>query len=128
MEKTDNISCIKHNEEWRPKANPWLITGAVMLATTIEVLDTSIANVALPQIAGNLSVTTHEGTWVLTSYLISNAIILPASAWLSSLFGRKNVFLTCIALFTLSSILCGIAGSIGQLILFLILVVVCVLI
>ncbi len=118
MEKTDNISCIKHNEEWRPKANPWLITGAVMLATTIEVLDTSIANVALPQIAGNLSVTTHEGTWVLTSYLISNAIILPASAWLSSLFGRKNVFLTCIALFTLSSILCGIAGSIGQLILF----------
>lgn len=115
MEKVDSIS---HAEEWRPKSNPWLITIAVMLAATMEVLDTSIANVALPQIAGNLSATTHEGTWVLTSYLVANAIILPASAWFGSFFGRKKVLLTCIALFTISSVLCGIAGSLGQLILF----------
>ena len=106
------------NEEWKPKSNPWLITIAVMLAATMEVLDTSIANVALPQIAGNLSATTHEGTWVLTSYLVANAIILPASAWFGSFFGRKKVLITCMTLFTLSSALCGIAGSLGQLILF----------
>lgn len=111
-------ACAITAEEWKPKSNPWLITIAVMLAATMEVLDTSIANVALPQIAGNLSVTTHEGTWVLTSYLVANAIILPASAWFGSFFGRKKVLLTCIALFTISSVLCGIAGSIGQLILF----------
>jgi DHA2 family multidrug resistance protein len=106
------------SEEWRPKSNPWLITVAVMLAATMEVLDTSIANVALPQIAGNLSATPHEGTWVLTSYLVANAIILPASAWFGDFFGRKRVLLVCIALFTMSSILCGIANSLGQLILF----------
>jgi len=106
------------HEEWRPKSNPWLICIAVMLAATMEVLDTSIANVALPQIAGNLSATTHEGTWVLTSYLVANAIILPASAWFGSFFGRKRVLLVCISLFTLSSVLCGISGSLGQLVLF----------
>lgn len=106
------------HEEWRPKSNPWLICVAVMLAATMEVLDTSIANVALPQIAGNLSATTHEGTWVLTSYLVANAIILPASAWFGSFFGRKRVLLVCISLFTVSSVLCGIAGSLGQLVLF----------
>ena len=104
--------------EWRPKSNPWLITAAVMLATTLEVLDTTIANVALPNIAGNLSVTPHEGTWVLTSYLVANAIILPAAAWFSSFFGRKKVLVVCIGLFTVSSFLCGIAGSFGQLVLF----------
>jgi DHA2 family multidrug resistance protein len=109
---------ISHAEGWRPSSNPWLIAVAVMLATTMEVLDTSVANVALPQIAGNLSATPHEGTWVLTSYLISNAIILPASAWFGSFFGRKRVLLICIALFTVSSVLCGIAASLGQLILF----------
>jgi DHA2 family multidrug resistance protein len=115
MEKVDSINPA---EEWRPKSNPWLIAVAVMLAATMEVLDTSIANVALPNIAGNLSATTHEGTWVLTSYLIANAIILPTSAWFGSFFGRKKVLLTCIVLFTVSSVLCGIAGSLGQLILF----------
>ncbi|MFA5338519.1 MAG: DHA2 family efflux MFS transporter permease subunit, partial [Candidatus Omnitrophota bacterium] len=105
-------------EEWRPKSNPWLICIAVMLAATMEVLDTSIANVALPQIAGNLSATTHEGTWVLTSYLVANAIILPASAWFGGFFGRKRVLLICISLFTLSSVLCGIASSLNQLVLF----------
>ena len=114
----ENAGTAIHTDEWRPKSNPWLITIAVMLAATMEVLDTSIANVALPHIAGNLSATTHEGTWVLTSYLVANAIILPASAWFSSFFGRKRVLLTCIALFTLSSVLCGIAASLGQLILF----------
>jgi len=115
MEKIDNIS---HTEEWRPRHNPWLITIAVMLAATMEVLDTSIANVSLPQIAGNLSATTHEGTWVLTSYLVANAIILPAAAWFGGFFGRKKVLLMCMVLFTLSSVLCGIASSLGQLILF----------
>ncbi|MFA5147855.1 MAG: DHA2 family efflux MFS transporter permease subunit [Candidatus Omnitrophota bacterium] len=111
-------SSVLQHEEWRPKSNPWLITIAVMLASTMEVLDTSIANVALPQIAGNLSATTHEGTWVLTSYLVANAIILPASAWFGGFFGRKKVLLVCISLFTLSSVLCGMAGSLGQLTLF----------
>ena len=72
--------------EWRPSANPWLIAVSVMLATFMEVLDTSVANVSLPHIAGNLSATTDEATWVLTSYLVANAIILPATNWLGNLF------------------------------------------
>jgi DHA2 family multidrug resistance protein len=96
--------------------NPWLIAMAVMLATFMEVLDTSVANVALPHIAGSLSSSTDEATWVLTSYLVSNAIVLPATGWLGRVFGRKRFLLACILLFTLSSCLCGFAPSLGTLI------------
>src|SRR6185437_2693521 len=103
--------------EWKPSYNPWLIAASVMLATFMEVLDTSVANVSLPHIAGNLSATTDEATWVLTSYLVANAIILPATNWLGQLFGRKRFLITCIVLFTMASALCGIAHSLGFLIL-----------
>src|ERR1051326_3032538 len=103
-------------EQWAPRHNPWLLAVAVMLATFMEVLDTSVANVSLPHIAGNLSATTDEATWVLTSYLVSNAIILPATSWLSSFFGRKRLLITCVIIFTLSSALCGAATSLGMLI------------
>jgi DHA2 family multidrug resistance protein len=96
---------------WTPKANPWLIACVVSLAAFMEVLDTSIANVALPHIAGNLGASSDESTWVLTSYLVSNAIILPITGWLVSLIGRKRFFLICISLFTVSSLLCGIAPT-----------------
>jgi DHA2 family multidrug resistance protein len=102
--------------QWTPTHNPWLIAVAVMLATFMEVLDTSVANVSLPHIAGNLSATTDEATWVLTSYLVANAIILPATNWLGQLFGRKRFLITCIVLFTIASALCGIASSLGFLI------------
>ena len=96
--------------------NPWLIALAVMSATFMEVLDTSVANVSLPHIAGTLSASTDESTWVLTSYLVANAIILPATGWLSSFFGRKRLLLTCTIIFTVSSALCGAAHSLGFLI------------
>jgi MFS transporter, DHA2 family, multidrug resistance protein len=105
-------------EPWRPKYNPWLIAVVVALAAFMEVLDTSIANVALPHMAGSLGASNDESTWVLTSYLVSNAIVLPISGWLASRFGRKRFFLLCLFLFTLSSLLCGIATSLGMLILF----------
>jgi len=105
-------------EIWRPETNPWIIAVAVSLAAFMEVLDTSIANVALPHIAGNLGATNDESTWVLTSYLVSNAIVLPISGWLVGVLGRKRFFLTCIVLFTVSSFLCGIAPSLGLLLLF----------
>ena len=98
--------------------NPWVIAITVTLATFMEVLDTSIANVALPHIAGNLSVSPDESTWVLTSYLVSNAIILPLSGWLSSVMGRKRFYMTCVVIFTLSSFLCGFAASLGMLVVF----------
>jgi MFS transporter, DHA2 family, multidrug resistance protein len=97
--------------------NPWFIAFAVMLATFMEVLDTSVANVALNHIAGSLSASTDEATWVLTSYLVSNAVILPATGWLGRFFGRKRFLITCIAIFTVSSALCGLASSLGLLIL-----------
>ena len=103
--------------DWRPAVNPWIIAVAVMLATFMEVLDTTIVSVALPHIAGSLSATTDEATWTLTSYLVSNAIILPASGWLARRFGRKRFLLTCIVLFTASSLVCGLATSLGMLIL-----------
>src|SRR5437870_4048777 len=103
-------------QPWTPTFNPWLIAASVMLATFMEVLDTSVANVALPHIAGNLSATPEEATWVLTSYLVSNAIILPAANWLGRFFGRKRFLIVCIAIFTLSSALCGAAGSLSMLI------------
>jgi DHA2 family multidrug resistance protein len=100
-------------QDWKPKANPWLIAFVVSLAAFMEVLDTSIANVALPHIAGNLGASQDQSTWVLTSYLVSNAIILPISGWLVNVFGRKRFFMTCIVIFTVSSLLCGIAPSLG---------------
>jgi MFS transporter, DHA2 family, multidrug resistance protein len=100
----------------RPAINPWIIALAVTLATFMEVLDTSIANVALPHIAGSLSAGQDESTWVLTSYLVSNAIVLPLSGWLSSIVGRKNFYMGCVALFTISSFLCGLAPNLAVLI------------
>ena len=94
--------------------NPWLIAISVMLATFMEVIDTSIASVALPHIAGSLSASTDEATWVLTSYLVANAIILPASGWFALKFGRKRFLITCIVIFTVSSFMCGAATSLGM--------------
>ncbi len=105
-------------EIWKPKFNPWLIAVVVALAAFMEVLDTSIANVALPHMAGNLGASNDESTWVLTSYLVSNAIVLPISGWLATLFGRRRFFMLCIFLFTLSSLLCGAAPTLGMLIVF----------
>ena len=102
----------------RPAVNPWIIALAVTLATFMEVLDTSIANVALPHIAGNLSAGADESTWVLTSYLVSNAIVLPLSGWISSIIGRKRFYMSCVAIFTISSFLCGLAPNLGMLIFF----------
>src|ERR1700740_1309692 len=96
-----------------PTVNPWLIALAVMLATFMEVLDTSIASVALPYIAGSLSATNDEATWVLTSYLVANAVVLPASSWFSLKFGRKRFLITCIIIFTVSSFMCGAATSLA---------------
>ena len=103
--------------EWRPSVNPWLIAMAVMVAVFMEVLDTTITSVALPNMAGSLSSTNEEATWVLTSYLVANAIVLPASGWFALRFGRKRFLLACTALFTVASFLCGVAPSMGVLIL-----------
>src|SRR4051812_50111294 len=91
---------LDQSDAWRPAVNPWIIALAVTLATFMEVLDTSIANVALPHIAGSLSAGTDETTWVLTSYLVSNAIVLPLSGWLSSIMGRKRFYMGCVMVFT----------------------------
>jgi MFS transporter, DHA2 family, multidrug resistance protein len=98
--------------------NPWLIAITVTLATFMELLDTAIANVSLPHIAGGLATSYDESTWVLTSYLVANAVVLPLSAWLSRVFGRKNYYMLCVALFSVSSLLCGLAPSLGLLIFF----------
>ncbi|MGB7728389.1 MAG: DHA2 family efflux MFS transporter permease subunit [Candidatus Acidiferrum sp.] len=103
---------------WRPKYNPWLIAVVVAMAAFMEVLDTSIANVALPYIAGSLGASNDQSTWVLTSYLVSNAIILPISGWLAGTLGRKRFFMSCLGIFTVSSLLCGIAPSLGLLLFF----------
>src|SRR5271167_293187 len=98
--------------------NPWFIAITVTLATFMELLDTAIANVSLPHIAGGLAVSSDESTWVLTSYLVSNAVVLPLSAWLSRLLGRKRYYMICVATFTMSSLLCGFAPNLGALIFF----------
>src|SRR6201987_2775751 len=98
-------------EAWRPRFNPWAIAVVVALAAFMEVLDTSIANVALPHLAGDLGASNDESTWVLTSYLVSNAVVLPISGWLAAAFGRKRFFVLCIVMFTITSLLCGIAPS-----------------
>ena len=113
-----NTSTLTHDQEWRPAHNHWLVALTVTLATFMEVLDTSIANVALPHIAGNLGASQDESTWILTSYLVSNAVILPISAWLATRFGRKRFYMSSVALFTLSSFLCGLAPSLGLLVFF----------
>jgi DHA2 family multidrug resistance protein len=104
--------------QWKPRVNPWLIAMTVALAAFMEVLDTSIANVALPHIAGSLGASTNQGTWVLTSYLVSNAIVLPIGAWASSVMGRRNFFLFCIVIFSVASFLCGAAPSLPMLLVF----------
>jgi len=109
---------LNQADAWRPPVNPWIIAIAVTLATFMEVLDTSIANVALPHIAGSLSAGQDESTWVLTSYLVSNAIILPLSGWLSSIIGRKRFYMSCVFVFTVSSFLCGLAPNLPALIVF----------
>src|SRR5256885_11947233 len=103
----------EEQQGWHPGRNPWAVALTVTLATFMEVLDTSIANVALPHIAGGLSAGQDESTWVLTSYLVSNAMVLPLSGWLSNLFGRKRFYMTCVAIFTASSFLCGLAPNLG---------------
>jgi DHA2 family multidrug resistance protein len=114
---SSSASLTAESIAWRPSVNPWLIAASVMLATILEVLDTSVANVAVPHIAGNLSASTDEATWVLTSYLVSNAIVLPMTGWLSGYFGRKRFLVACIILFTLASAACGAAASLGMLVL-----------
>src|SRR5437773_8209833 len=103
---------------WVPRYNPWLIAVVVAMAAFMEFLDTSIANVALPYMAGSLSASNDESTWVLTSYLVSNAIVLPITGWFAGVFGRKRFFMVCLAIFTLSSLLCGVAPNLGAIILF----------
>lgn len=100
---------------WKPRQNPWIIAVVVAIAAFMEVLDTSIANVALPHIAGNLGASLDQGTWVLTTYLVSNAIVLPITGWVTSAIGRKRFFLICIVLFTAASFMCGVAPSLPML-------------
>src|SRR6187551_431972 len=101
-----------------PQVNPWLVAVAVMFATFMEVLDTTVVNVSLPHIAGNLSATIDEATWVLTSYLVANAIILPMTGWLASFIGRKRLLMLSVTGFTISSFLCGLAPTLPLLIAF----------
>src|ERR1700742_1477346 len=105
-------------QPWRPRMNPWVVAMTVTLATFMEVLDSSIANVALPHIAGGLGATQDEATWVLTAYLVANAIILPASAYFTTFIGRKKFYMICVALFGISSAMCGLAPSLPLLIFF----------
>ena len=104
---------LTNAETPKPAVNPWLIAVTVTLATFMELLDTSIANVSLPYIGGGLGRSYDEVTWILTTYLVANAVILPMSAWLSRVFGRKNYYLGCVALFTLTSLFCGLAPTLG---------------
>jgi MFS transporter, DHA2 family, multidrug resistance protein len=105
-------------ERWTPGFNPWLIGVVVAMAAFMEVLDTSIANVALPYMAGSLGASTDQSTWVLTSYLVSNAIVLPISGWIAGAIGRKRFFMACLTIFTISSVLCGLAPTLGAILLF----------
>jgi DHA2 family multidrug resistance protein len=120
LEDTDELSAaeLEADRVWKPRANQWAIALTVTLATFMEVLDSSIANVSLPHIAGSLGASENEATWVLTSYLVSNAIILPASAYLTTFIGRKKFYMICVVLFGISSMLCGMAPSLGLLVFF----------
>ena len=106
-----SVQSLPVEEVWRPTINPWWIAGTVMLATFMEVLDTSIANVSLPHIAGSLSAGIDESTWVLTSYLVSNAIVLPLTGWLSRIFGRKRFYIACVLTFVVSSLFLTARGA-----------------
>jgi len=116
MNESHTADAVNPKNEWRPAANPWLITFSVMLATFMEVLDTTIVTVAVPHIAGSLSSSNEEATWVLTSYLVSNAIVLPASGWFAAYFGRRRFLIACIVIFTLTSIISGAAISLEMLV------------
>jgi len=107
-----------HYEHWTPRFNPWVIAFTVTLATFMEALDSSIANVALPHIAGSLGASFEEATWILTSYLVSNAIVLPISGWIANRIGRKRFYMTCVAGFTIFSFLCGLSTSLFMLVFF----------
>ena len=109
---------IQNSDHIRPDVNPWIVALVVSIDTFMEVLDTTITNVSLSHIAGTLSATQGESTWVLTSYLVANGIVLPLSGWLAGVFGRKRFFMLCIAGFTLASFACGAATSMGMLVLF----------
>jgi DHA2 family multidrug resistance protein len=111
-------AAVIDHASWRPRYNPWLVAFTVTLATFMEVLDTSIANVALPHIAGTFGASQGEATWVLTSYLVSNGIVLPISAWLATRVGRKRYYMFCVVLFAASSFLCGLAPTLGMLVFF----------
>jgi MFS transporter, DHA2 family, multidrug resistance protein len=111
-------AAVIDHASWRPRYNPWLVAFTVTLATFMEVLDTSIANVALPHIAGTFGASQNEATWVLTSYLVSNGIVLPVSAWLATRVGRKKYYMFCVVLFAASSFLCGLAPTLGALVFF----------
>ncbi|QXX73404.1 DHA2 family efflux MFS transporter permease subunit [Methylovirgula sp. HY1] len=106
------------HRDWRPRSNPWLVAVVVTIAAFMEILDTTIVNVALPHIAGSLSSSSDEATWALTSYLVANGIVLTISGWLGNVLGRKRYFLICIAMFTVCSFLCGTSTSLGELIVF----------
>jgi DHA2 family multidrug resistance protein len=111
-------AAVMDHATWRPRFNPWVVAFTVTLATFMEVLDTSIANVALPHIAGTFGASQNEATWVLTSYLVSNGIVLPVSAWLATRIGRKKYYMFCVVLFAGSSFLCGLAPTLGSLVFF----------
>jgi len=108
---------VTATQQWKPAVNPWLIAATVALGAFMEVLDTSIANVALPHIAGSLGASEDESTWVLTAYLVSNAVVLPMGGWAASIIGRKRFFQLCLIIFTVSSFLCGIAPTLPILLL-----------
>lgn len=114
----DGDSDFHFDETWKPRFNPWVIAATVTLATFMEGLDSSIANVALPHIAGSLGASYDEATWILTSYLVSNAIILPISGWIANRIGRKRFYMGCVAAFTVFSFCCGLANSLPLLIIF----------
>ena len=109
---------LTFHETWRPRANPWVIAVTVTLATFMEALDSSIVNVAMPHIAGTLSASRDEATWVLTSYLVANAVVLPISGWIANRIGRKRFYMSCVFCFTLASLLCGLAPTLGALVFF----------
>ena len=118
MAKANELPNPTRPQETLPAINPWIVAVTVTLATFMEVLDSSIANVALPHIAGTLGATYEESTWVITSYLVSSAIVLPMSGWLSNIIGRKRFYMLCVAMFTISSFLCALAPTLPMLILF----------
>ncbi len=109
---------VSFHDTWRPRANPWVIAITVTMATFMEALDTSIANVAMGHIGGSLSASRDEATWVLTSYLVANAMVLPISGWIANRIGRKRFYMSCVFLFTMASLLCGLAPTLGMLVFF----------